>query len=89
VSRREAIDAGVNARAVLDNPAFVRAVRALEDKYSRAWMESEATQWDEREEAYRALRALNALTDELTILMDNGDVAAHQADLEDRRNATY
>lgn len=86
MSRREAIDAGVNARAVLDNPAFVRAVRALEDKYSRAWETSEPHETDAREDAYQALRALRALTDELTILMDNGDVAAHQVDLEERRN---
>ena len=86
MSRRDAIEAGVNARAVLDNPAFVRAVRALEDKYSRAWGTSEPRETDAREDAYQALRALRALTDELTILMDNGDLAAHQVDLEERRN---
>ena len=86
MSRRDAIEAGVNARAVLDNPAFVRAVRALEDKYSRAWETSEPRETDAREDAYQALRALRALTDELTILMDNGDLAAHQVDLEERRN---
>jgi len=86
MSRREAIELGVQARAVLDNPAMVRAVRILEDKYLRAWENSEPDEIEAREDAYQALRALRALTDELTILMDNGDVAAHQVDLEERRN---
>jgi hypothetical protein len=86
MNRRQAREFGARARDVLDNPAFVHAVQVLEEKYTRVWMTSEPTQWDEREEAYRALRALNALTDELTILMDNGEIAAHQADIEERRN---
>ena len=86
MSRREAIELGVQARAVLDNPAMVRAVRILEDKYLRAWENSGPREFEAREDAYQALRALRALTDELTILMDNGDVAAHQVDLEERRN---
>ena len=86
MSRREAIELGVQARALLDNPAMARALRALEEKYVRAWMTSAPADEASREDAYRALRALQALTDELTILLDNGEIAAQQIDREERRN---
>lgn len=86
MSRREAIELGVQARTVLDNPAMVHALRALEEKYVQAWMTSAPADEASREDAYRALRALQALTDELTILLDNGEIAAQQIDREERRN---
>jgi len=84
--RREQIERGSQARAVLDNPAFVEAVRTLEDRYIREWATSEPGEIDKREDAHRALRALGALTDELTILLDNGEVAARQIEIEEQRN---
>ena len=86
MSRREAIELGVQARALLDNPAMVRALRALEDKYQRAWENSAPDEIDVREGAYLALRTLGALTDELTILLDNGEIAARQIEREEQRN---
>lgn len=86
MNRRAALELGVQARMVLDNPAVVHALRALEDKYVLAWRTSAPADEAPREDAYRALRALQALTDELTILLDNGEIAAQQIDREERRN---
>jgi len=86
VNLREQMQRGNQAQQVLDNPAFVAALRALEDRYIREWATSEPNEVEKREEAHRALRALNALTDELTILLDNGDVAARQIAKEAKRN---
>ena len=86
MNRRAALELGGQARMVLDNPAVVHALRALEEKYVQAWMTSAPADEASREDAYRALRALQALTDELTILLDNGEIAAQQIDREERRN---
>lgn len=86
MSLREQVQRGNQAQQVLDNPAFVAALRALEDRYIREWATSEPSEMEKREEAHRALRALNVLTDELTILLDNGDVAARQIAKEEKRN---
>jgi len=86
MNRRAALELGGQARMVLDNPAVAHALRALEEKYVQAWMTSAPADEASREDAYRALRALQALTDELTILLDNGEIAAQQIDREERRN---
>ena len=86
MSRREALELGARAREVLNNPAFVHAVQSIEDRLGRSWQDSEPNDADLREDAYRALRALRALTDELTILLDNGELAALQVQREEMRN---
>jgi len=83
---REQVQMGVEARRVFDNPAFVRALEALEEKYTRTWLETEPAQLDVREVSWQALRALRDLTDELTILLDNGTIAARQIEREEQRN---
>ena len=86
MNRRQALELGARARGVLNSPAFVHAVQALEEKYSRTWRESGPGQAQEREDAYLALCALDAMTNELTILLDNGEIAAHQVEREEKRN---
>jgi len=86
VSRREAIELGVQAQAVLDNPAMQRAVVSARERYVKTWVSSEPGEHDVREHAYLALRALDALMNELTILLDNGTLAAQQIEREESRN---
>lgn len=77
---------GRQSRLLLDNPAFVEAVQALEAKYTLAWVNTAEGAVETREHAWRALNALRALTDELTILLDNGEIAAQQIEREALRN---
>jgi hypothetical protein len=72
----EQVVQGSQARELMQHPAFTRAIRALEDKYTRIWVTSEPGDQEGREHAYWALRALGEITDELNITLGNGTIAA-------------
>lgn len=73
---REQMIQGTQAKELLADPAFGRAVRALEEKYTRVFATSEPDETHAREHAYWALRALGEITDELNIALENGTIAA-------------
>lgn len=84
--RREQIELGFQARQVLDNPAFVNAITALAEKVARDWLDTDYDEQALRESQWMKRRVLREITDELTILLDNGEIAAQQIEREESRN---
>jgi len=81
---REDIRMGAEAKALLNNEAFVQATRRIEDKCVAQWRGSFADDVEEREAAYQLLQALDHLKTELRILLDNGAIAAQLLEKQEK-----
>ena len=84
MSLRRAIEAGAQARALLENEVLMDAFAAVQEKAIAQWRGSFAGDTDEREQAWWLLQALDQLRTELRITLDNGTVAASQLEKQEK-----
>jgi hypothetical protein len=73
---RQAIQDGLEAKALLENEVLMGAFAAVEEKAIAQWRGSFAEDHDEREQAYWLLHALDQVRTQLQITLDNGTIAA-------------
>lgn len=82
---------GDQARAVLDNEAFIRAFTTIEEEHVQAWKDSPARDRDGRESLWTTVKLLHKLKGMLEAAMEDGKLARiaqeHQERIlaEDRR----
>ena len=83
---RRALDRAARARAILEDDLVVEAFARLERRLHGNWAGSAAGDHDQREQAYRALRALQDFKAEFARLLSDGQVAERDlAELQQRR----
>ena len=67
------IDRAARAKALLENPMLVSAFQALEGHYLGVILNSDEADTDEREVAFRMVRASAKLKQALTRMIESGD----------------
>lgn len=70
------------ARLLLENPAFVKAVERLTADYITTWKNTPPTSSDEREALYYRARALEELQADLRAILSGGKISALNARLK-------
>lgn len=63
-----------DAKALIENPLFKRALDELEDSYTREWKNSDGPHQEYRERAYYMIKALAKLRDHLNEYQTSGKV---------------
>ena len=66
---------GRMAGSLLGNELLVEALAAMEMKYENAWINSQLSQTEIREEAFRMLRTVREFKQHLTRMVDTGKLA--------------
>lgn len=75
---------GERARQIIEDEVFVSAFAAIEADLTSAWRNSGVADSDAREDAYRMLRALDAVRADLTRVMVDGVMAADEVEQRKR-----
>ena len=73
--RREELDKGSKANAVLQNPVFVEAFETLLTTYNNALLNTAPDQMEERERCYFAIMMLRQVREEIENVMLTGKMA--------------
>lgn len=75
-----------HAQRLLDDDLFKEAFATLDDKYVKAWRESEARDDDGRQRTWTAVRVLAKVKEHFETIIINGKVAqAELSELAERR----
>lgn len=63
------------AKALLDNPLLNEILTSLKDRYVEAWLSSKPADTEARERLYLASQAIDQVTNEISIAIQNGQIA--------------
>lgn len=77
---QEEVREGRQAEGLISDPAFVGACRKVEERFTRAWRESEPSDTQGREIAYMKVHALTEVVKQIVAAVEQGRDA--QAKLE-------
>lgn len=78
--RREEVDRGARAAALLRDELLIEAFDKLETEYISAWRETEEAQSDRREKIFLMLKSLQGVRAHLESVAMTGDLARRELD---------
>lgn len=78
MTKEQEIERGRQAAAILENPAFIAAVDALEKTYSDDWKNTPAPDLQGRERLYTALQVSRDFVAQLVAMVSSGKISAQQ-----------
>lgn len=87
MTREEEIRRGHEAARILAEPLLVEAFAALDARYLAEWRATPVRDAEGRELIWQMTRALHAMRDHLTTLVETGMLATIQAEKEGNTNA--
>jgi cystathionine beta-lyase/cystathionine gamma-synthase len=81
---RQAKNAGIRAKAILDDPLVVAALKAMEDEAVQQWAGSRLDDVAVREDAWRMLRAVRDFRSRIERHISDGAVAEAVIETQER-----
>lgn len=76
IELQKQVNRGVQAKLLLDNSLLTEAFTSLEDEYITALFSTKFDERDAREKLYLAFNVVGKVRDHLTMMVQNGHVAA-------------
>jgi hypothetical protein len=67
----------LEAKQLLEHPAFVSAVRHVEAEYIRLWRSTDPQDWDARESYFHRIQALTDLIRDLDATIQGASIVAY------------